>query len=404
MSFLGGALGHPVRALALVGLVMSVALNGPPSVEAQSPPCPDPHFGFDSSCLLGSPDANGVTVKSRIRALDPPQLGREAWDFVIPPGDDRSVHLNLQDLWYDMGLQLWEKPTGRELGEWLFKAKSEGLQRRVVQFVRPQIIVRDLPPNTYTVFVYPGPDATNPAATAVSGETAVFDPNRGYTLRVALGPPSCGTAQNGNFQVELTLQPSVLTPFSLVSANAFIDPPYTDLFDFDWTVDGKPVFPGARQTIQFPASAAGPGTHQIGVTARGVRQYPDPDAPFVPPTVAVGCSFGASTAAPGQPAAPANLGSVWQECEGVPPLCGNWARQPDGSWLASWANGDSAILTITISGKTVIGTRSSPKSPLRGTYIGALNDAGNQVSGTVNFWGDAVGNRSGTWQANITQR
>jgi hypothetical protein len=254
--------------------------------------CPDPHFGFDSACPLGPLTEAGTTVKSRLRSDDLTNdiaHSREAWEFTLPASS--GVHIILQDLWYAMGVQVWEKPTQRKILEEDFRAKAEDFQSRVIQFVKPEVIVLDqLPAGTYTVFIYPGPDAISPPVPAIPA----FDANRGYTLRVAAGAPVCGTAQHDYFQLGLTVRPSPITPFSLVTFNAFIDPPYTDLYDFDWSIDGKVVATGARQTYQVAASAlGGAGNHQVSVLARGVRQYPDPAAyqPLLPPDISVQCAF-----------------------------------------------------------------------------------------------------------------
>jgi hypothetical protein len=40
----------------------------------------------------------------------------------------------------------------------------------------------------------------------------------------------------------------------------------------------------------FDLTGGRAGSHEIQVTARGVKAYPDPDQPEVPPTLSVGCS------------------------------------------------------------------------------------------------------------------
>ena len=251
--------------------------------------CGGIHTGFDNACGLGPVDATGTTVKSRL-ATNAPPTDREAWEFTVS-GGDQAVHLNVQDLWYDTGVQLWEKPTQRKIGEWLFKAKAEDFSARVLQFVKPQIIVKDLPASTYDVFVYVAPEAENPPPNNDPKVNPPFDATKGYTLRVALGPPVCDTANQNNFQLGVTIEPRQITQFSLMTFTAFIDPPYTDLYDFDWSIDGKQVVTGGRQVYQTAASGLSAGTHQVSVNARGVRQYPDPDQPFTPPNVTLSCSF-----------------------------------------------------------------------------------------------------------------
>jgi hypothetical protein len=131
-----------------------------------------------------------------------------------------------------------------------------------------------------------------------AGDLRTFDPTRAFSVHLALGPPACSTQRDddGVFQLALTYQPSQPTPFSLLSFNAFLSPPYTDLYDFDWEVDGVTMPEATGLTLQLPVSelsAAAGGQHRARLTARGVRPYPDPDPAFrhVPPTLAVECSF-----------------------------------------------------------------------------------------------------------------
>ena len=67
------------------------------------------------------------------------------------------------------------------------------------------------------------------------------------------------------------------TPFSLLSFNAFVSPPYSDLFDFDWSLDGQRIPESLRETMQVavPDFRWAGGNHRVEVTARGVRPYPD---------------------------------------------------------------------------------------------------------------------------------
>jgi hypothetical protein len=94
----------------------------------------------------------------------------------------------------------------------------------------------------------------------------------------------------------MSFEPQAVTAFSLLSFNAFLSPPYTDLYDLDWEIDGVPMPDAAGLTLQLPVSelpAAVGGQHRPRVTARGVRPYPDLDPAFrqIPPTLAVECTF-----------------------------------------------------------------------------------------------------------------
>jgi hypothetical protein len=266
-----------------------------PFEHDQNPPagtCATPHNTFTTACPLGPVDANGATVKGRITSLDRP-LDRDAWEVTIT-GSPKAMHITLQDLWYSMGVQVWQKATQTKIDGKLFRAAADDYHRRLIQFVMPEIIVKTLDPGTYTIFVYAGPYADDPTQQPIPGENATFDPSRGYTLRVALGDPACSTVASGSFQLGLTIQPAPITQFSLITFNAFIDPPYTDLYDFDWSVDGKQLSVGDRQTYQIAASAlGGSGDHTVSVNARGVRPYPDsvPVQPFTPPSMTTQCTF-----------------------------------------------------------------------------------------------------------------
>ena len=274
---LRGVLGTGVALIALALLPVAPAARGQMACEGE-------HDRVSNACPIGTPDEQGVTVQE---ALVRPDQVRSYKFRVLEP---RAAHIYLGDLWYTMGVALWRDPPtpqapGTLLGEWLFVAESRLYQQRVIQFVRPEIIVERLEPDTYTVFVHPADEQR-------------YDPNRPFTLRVALGPPVCGTARDSaeHYQLGMSYEPELPTAFSLLSFNAFLSPPYSDLYDFDWEVDGVSQPDADRQTLQVPVpdlSVAAGGRHRARVTARGVREYPDPDPAFrqIPPTLTVECTF-----------------------------------------------------------------------------------------------------------------
>ncbi len=273
-------IGRTLGVSLLAGALLGQLAPAPSAVQAQiapwpppgaQPQCAGPHSDWPSACQLGSPDANGTTAAGTLADIN----DKVTWVFNVPPGARKSVHLTLQDIWSDFYIDLWGRdPTNPIIHKSVFIKASKTFESRKLQFVKPQIIIEQLDPGPYLVAIYPAQDAPDPVA---------YDPQHpGYTLWVSLGPPICTLAAKDNFQVGITVEPANITQFSLLSMNAFIDPPFSDLFDFGWAVDGKPVMPGARQTIQFPATAPGPGPHQVTVSVKGARQYPDPDAPFVP--------------------------------------------------------------------------------------------------------------------------
>jgi hypothetical protein len=272
-----GVLRAGAALIALALLPVAPAARGQIVCEAE-------HDRVSNACPIGTPDEQGVTLQE---ALVRPDQVRSYKFRVLEP---RAAHIYLGDLWYTMGVALWRDPPtpqepGTLIGDWLFVAESRQYQQRVIQFVRPEIIVERLEPDSYTVFVHPA-------------EEQRYDPNRPFTLRVALGPPVCGTARDSaeRYQLGMSYEPEVPTAFSLLSFNAFLSPPYSDLYDFDWEVDGVSRPEAAGLTLQLPVPdlpAAAGGQHRARVTAHGVRQYPDPDPAFrqIPPTLAVECSF-----------------------------------------------------------------------------------------------------------------
>jgi hypothetical protein len=267
-----------VPRLGILLVVLALALPTPTVVRGQVV-CEGEHESFANACFLGAPDAHGVAVQSAIIAAGQVR----AYKFRVGP-ESSAAHLYLGDLWYDLNLALYRDPPDlTEIGRW-FVARSAETGSRVLQFERPEVIVQDLDPGTYTLFIE-------------AADQRSFDAGRPYTVRLALGPPICATERDGAglYQLGLSYEPRRLTPFSLISFNAFVAPPYTNLFDFEWELDGQRVPNAAEATVQVAAadlpSVSGP--HRIRVTARGVREYPDPDPRFrhVPPTLAVQCTF-----------------------------------------------------------------------------------------------------------------
>jgi hypothetical protein len=61
-----------------------------------------------------------------------------------------------------------------------------------------------------------------------------------------------------------------------------LTPPYTDLFDFEWLVDGQ-RYGDNSPVVQLPRPAS--GSHTVVVVARGARYYPDRTLPEFPPTL-----------------------------------------------------------------------------------------------------------------------
>jgi hypothetical protein len=116
-----------------------------------------------------------------------------------------------------------------------------------------------------------------------------------YTLRVALGPRPAASAGAGpapsaarGYSLTLSIEPSEPGPFSLMTFTATITPPYTDLFDFEWQVDGQPF--GENSAVVQLGRPSG-GAHSVVVVARGARPYPDRTMPETPPTLSATGAF-----------------------------------------------------------------------------------------------------------------
>ena len=251
--------------------------------QAPCAPVPYPALGFDlETCDLGAPGEDGVTITSGLATSD--QI--RAFRFSVGP-QPRAAYVYVGDQWYNLAMGIYERLPGPQLidqkiAEWLQVVKKDDTGSRVLQFVRPEKVVKDLKANTtYTLLVNAPTDEG-------------FDPRRGFTVRVALGPPPCSDPQrdpDDRYQLTVSTQPPLPGPFDLISFNAVVSPPYSDLFDFEWQVNGQ-RFPGDwRETIQIPAPELlkSGSIHDVGVTARGARVYPDPDQPHIPPTLSANC-------------------------------------------------------------------------------------------------------------------
>lgn len=245
--------------------------------------CPERNDGFDNSCKIGRPGQDGTTVKGFLNH----EGDVDAYQFEVGPNAS-SVHITLADLWVDTDISLYETLTGRLIAQAKFIAESRRTGEAQSQMSAPEMIVERLEPTSYTTFIY-------------SGDLKSAD-ERGYTFRIALGPPIVPQANIGGqdaskkdgYQLSIAIEPEKPTQFSMVTINAFIDPSFTDLFDFQWEIDGQAVPDNNVPLLQFPATALGDkmiGRHTVKVTAIGAREYPDPDRPHIPPTLVATASF-----------------------------------------------------------------------------------------------------------------
>jgi len=238
-------------------------------------------------CPLGTPGSDGATTSFAL----PSSRSYVGFRFRVG-ADPRAAFIYLGDQWYDLEGALYEKaPTttdsDRELARWTFLAGQGRSDQRSLQLVAPEKIVQELKPNQeYTFLVFAPRDAG-------------FNPSAPFTVRIALGPSVCdGASQEdpaGQYALALTMQPRAPRPTDLMTLNAVISPPYSDLFDFEWEVDGARVADGSREVFQRAANDLHRDQpHRITVTARGARPYPDPDQPEVPlggGALSVTCTF-----------------------------------------------------------------------------------------------------------------
>ena len=77
---------------------------------------------------------------------------------------------------------------------------------------------------------------------------------------------------------------------------AYVLPPFGDLFDFEWSVD-RPA--AAVERAGHPDAGLRAGrravrSHDLRVTARGIKPYPDPDQAEIPPSLSAGCALSMS--------------------------------------------------------------------------------------------------------------
>src|SRR6202158_4618463 len=193
--------------------------------------------------------------------------------------------LYIGDQWYDLDLYLYVRGVGRSQGGWekLIRAWSVRAERRVIQFMRPNEQIVNLPPDEYLMVAQYDPAGGEP-----------FDPAKGFTARVATASAYCALdprdvlqpnpaapsvmvprrPDEALYQLGVSIDPSNeddRVPFTLMSFGAFLSPPYTDLFDFSWTFDGQPLqLDPTTFVYQVPVDALPktPGNqHTVKVTA-----------------------------------------------------------------------------------------------------------------------------------------
>jgi len=247
-------------------------LNGPAAAPAQA------------ARDLGSPQAEGVTVMDTLGSFSQ----ANAYTFQVADGKS-SVQVYVGDLWYDVEVLLLRgSALPADAGQWRSLGCNNAAGcvtsappsvRRRVQFFQPKGLLETLEPGTYAVVVR----ARNEDS---------FDAARRFTLRVAVTPPVCAVNADPEkrYQLALGMTPERPGRTDLITLTAYMMPPFGDLFEYEWTVDGKSIT-GWGSVAQIPSTDLGAGSHEVRVRARGARPYPDPDQPDVPPTLTATCSL-----------------------------------------------------------------------------------------------------------------
>jgi hypothetical protein len=288
--------------VALLIVIIAVPLVPPDTIaQAQTAGClPSRNLAAD----IGEPGQDGTTIEGQFAQVS--DQGNWLFHLTSP----RSVYVYVGDQWYDLDLAILSLAEDKVVACWRVKkeeAISARTQRRIIQLIRPDDrILELLPPGDYLLLVRPAFDDI--------AFVPDFDPGKKFTVRLATAPIACAVnppndevdpqypqlkrrrADEQNlYQLSVSYQPVQPGPFDLLTFNAVVSPPFTDLFDFEWQIDGQPVPDSNQPTIQAPVPAlaqlpAG-AQHQVSVTARGAREYPDPDQPSIPPTLTAGCSF-----------------------------------------------------------------------------------------------------------------
>ncbi len=282
------AVSRVVRVWLCAWLAAAALLLVPPSSVKGQPTCAGDYDTPATACDLGSPDAQGINVRGTFDHVGQLRV------FRFRAGrEPATVHVFLGDLYYPADMTLWRGgPAAEEFGRLGLAvcdrdrgclAEARRFQRRVVQFVEPSAIVERVDPGgSYLIVVKARDDPS-------------FDPSRGFTLRVALSPPVCGADRDPDERYLLTLaiEPDRARFYDLLSFTVFMSPPFADLFDFDWQIDGQAVAAGWGPQLQRAATdlPRTSGEHRVRVTARGARPYPDPDQPEIPPTISLECPF-----------------------------------------------------------------------------------------------------------------
>jgi len=234
---------------------------------------------------LGTVHADGVTLTGSLGSFG--QVNAYTFRVTDGPG---SAQVYVGDLWYDVEVLLLQASAlPADPAQWRTVSCGSGClasapasARRRVQYIQPKGLLESVENGSYVLIVRPRDEAD-------------FSPSRQFTLRVVVTPPVCavsGGPEDG-YRLALAMTPSSPRRSDLVTLTAYVLPPFGDLFEFEWSGDGKGLDAGGP-VLQIPALdliGGRAGGHEVRVQARGIKAYPDPDQPEAPPTLSVGCTL-----------------------------------------------------------------------------------------------------------------
>lgn len=290
----------PVLLFAIIATTIGLSAINSTAAYGLQPQCSSAH----TAKPFAQPDANGTTVEDRLEEV----TARHGYRFTVPPNS--SAYLYVGDQWYDLDLAVFGQGPC-PVAAWSVKAvgASARAERRVIAFVRPDEQILNLDPGEYVLVVAH-------KYWALPEYASDFDPARTYRVRVAVGARVCGLEPPNDrdnelypglkmrrddaiYQAGMSFQPAPeeLGPFALMTFTAVVSPPFSDLFDFEWKIDGQPA--GTGPVMQKPYAAlpkTSLGLHKIQMTAKGAREYRDPDpqfnhTPLDGGTLSVECTF-----------------------------------------------------------------------------------------------------------------
>lgn len=234
---------------------------------------------------LGVLRADGVTAVDSFGSFEQ----ANAYTFRVDDGPG-TAEIHIGDLWYDVEVMLWQASAlPASPSQWRTMpcdetagclASAPASARRQVQFIQPKGLFQAVEPGTYAVVVRPRDEDG-------------FSAWRQFTIWVAVAPPVCaiGSDSKGHYQLALAMTPARPRRADLVTMTAYVLPPFGDLFEFEWTVNGRPLAATGptAQVLAFDLAQGRSGSQDVQVVARGVTPYPDPAQPEIPPSLSVAC-------------------------------------------------------------------------------------------------------------------